>query len=559
MIHRVLTANTVASSLVLTIAALLIPTADAAADDPIVSKPQAETAAGQDARMAWWREARFGMFIHWGLYSAAAGEWSGQSVDGLSSWTQKNARSPLREYMKLREEFTASKFDADAYVKLAQAAGMRYVVLVGKHHEGFCLWDSQYTDYDIASAACQGDLLKELAEACRRHDMRFGVYYSILDWHHRDYVPRLPWDKRPHKPDFDKYIVYMKAQLKELLKIAPNIDVLWFDGEWDESWKHEHGKDMYAYVRSLKPSLLINNRVDKGRSGMEGLTHAGDYAGDFGTPEQQIPPTGLPGVDWETCMTVNDTWGYKRQDAAWKSADVLLHHLIDCASKGGNYLLNIGPRADGTIPAPCPQRLREIGDWLRINGQAIYGTTASPFTCQIDWGRCTTGKPHNEVTPLYLHVFHWPADGKLTVPPLENSVRDAYLLADRQRTALAVDRQDGRSIVSLGDKPSKTSVIVVVLQVEGKPTPATVKVRAPADDARARKPVALHVSKLGDNTDGTSWQKAFHTVQSALSAVPDDKGGHRVFVRPDTYMEANMLPTHPGAKGAYNELISTLR
>ncbi|MEO2047314.1 MAG: alpha-L-fucosidase [Pirellulales bacterium] len=522
---------------------------------PLGSGSLKETPEQHDQRMAWWRDARFGMFIHWGLYSAAAGKWAGNPVDGLSSWTQRTAKSPLGEYTKLRDGFTASKFDADAYAKLAQEAGMKYLVLVSKHHEGFCLWDSVTSDYDIGSTSYQGDLVRELAEACARRDIRFGVYYSILDWHHPDYSPRLPWDKRPRKPEFGRYINFMKAQLKELLEVAPNIDILWFDGEWDDSWTHTHGKELDAYVRSLKPSILINNRVDKGRSGMGGLTRAGDYAGDFGTPEQQIPPTGLAGVDWETCMTINDTWGYKRQDSAWKSTDVLLHQLIDCASKGGNYLLNIGPMADGTIPAPCPQKLRAVGSWLSCNGEAIYGTTASPFSSQLSWGRCTTGKLSDGVTPLYLHVLQWPADGKLTVPPLENVVQSACLLADEQRTPLSLGRSNGSSIVTLGDKPSSESAIVVVLQVEGKPKPVSVQAQPQANGEEERKPVTLYVSKLGDDSDGASWQTAFHTIQSALDAVPDGKGGHRVLVRPDTYMEANMLPAHRGAKGAYNQLI----
>jgi len=554
MTRRIIKAP-VGSSLTLVIAALLIPATISAADAPVAKETGSETTTERDARMAWFRDARFGMFVHWGLYSVTAGEWAGKPVAGYSSWTMRDAKCPLDEYVELRDGFTASTFDADAYVQLAQNAGMKYIILVSKHHEGFCLWDSKLTDYDITSTPYRGDLVKELAEACARQGMRFGVYYSILDWHHPDYIPRLSWDKRPHEPDFDTYISYMKSHLRELVQLAPNIDVMWFDGEWDESWTHEHGKDLYAYVRSLKPSILVNNRVDKGRQGIEGVTREGGFAGDFGTPEQQIPPSGLPGEDWETCMTINDTWGYKRQDTAWKSTELLLQKLIDCASKGGNYLLNIGPTADGTIPAPCPQRLRQLGDWLRVNGEAIYGTTASPFPDELEWGRCTTGKPCEGVTPLYLHVFTWPADGKLTVPPLENAVRDAYLLADKQRTSLPLERRNGKSIVTLGAQPSEDPAIVVVLQIEGEPTSGKAKVLHQTSYSAPRKPVTLYVSKLGDNTDGTSWQTAFNTVQAALSAIPDDKGGHRVIVRPDTYMEANMLPAHPGAEGAYNELV----
>jgi alpha-L-fucosidase len=518
-------------------------------------KPLEESATQKDERLGWWRDARYGMFIHWGLYSAAAGEWEGKPVDGLSSWTQRNAKIPVDEYSILQKQFDASKFNADAYAKLAQDAGMKYIILVSKHHEGFCLWDSESTDFDIASTPYSGDLVKELAEACQRRDIRFGVYYSILDWKHPDYVPRLPWDKRLQEPEFDNYVSFMRGQLKELLEIAPNIDVMWFDGEWDDSWTQEQGKELYDYVRSLKPSILVNNRVDKGRSGMEGLTREGDFAGDFGTPEQQIPPTGLPGVDWETCMTINNTWGFKRQDKAWKSTEVLLHQLVDCASKGGNYLLNVGPRADGTIPAPCPRQLQEIGEWLSRNGESVYGTTASPFPNQLPWGRCTMGKPRDGQTLLYLHIFEWPADGMLELPQLESPLRNAYLLADERRTALTIEQNEGRYVIHAGGKTTDDFVTVVVVEVEGQPKVASSDAKSATDESVASKSAIFYVSKLGDNSDGTSWQTAFHSVQAALSAVPNDEGGHRVVVRPDTYVEANMLPAYRGAKGAYNELV----
>lgn len=260
-----------------------------------VAEPPEESATQKDERLGWWRDSRYGMFIHWGLYSAAAGEWEGKPVDGLSSWTQRTAKIPVDEYSILRKQFDASKFDADAYAKLAQDAGMKYIILVSKHHEGFCLWKSESTDDDIASTPYSGDLVKELAEACQRRGIRFGVYYSILDWKHPDYVPRLPWDKRSHEPDFDNYVSFMKGQLKELLDIAPSIDVMWFDGEWDDSWTHERGKELYDYVRLLKPSILVNNRVDKGRAGMDGLTRGENLQATLVRPNSKSLPRAYPG------------------------------------------------------------------------------------------------------------------------------------------------------------------------------------------------------------------------------------------------------------------------
>ena len=216
----------------------------------------------------------------------------------------------------------------------------------------------------------------------------------------------------------------MKEQLRELVT-AYDPGVLWFDGEWQDWWSEEDGKELYKYVRGLKPNIIINNRVGRGREGMKGLSKTDQaYAGDFGTPEQQIPPNGLPGVDWESCMTMNTTWGFKFYDDKWKSPEVIIRNLIDIASKGGNYLLNVGPTAEGLIPAPSVERLAAVGRWMKVNGESIYGTTASPFSSQLHFGRATS-KPGC----VYLHVFDWPADGNLFLPPLGKQVTRGFLLS----------------------------------------------------------------------------------------------------------------------------------
>jgi hypothetical protein len=275
-----------------------------------------ESAAERDARMAWFREARFGMFIHWGVYAVPPGEWAGKKYGGGVEWIQSQAKIPVAEYTPLKDRFNPVKYDADAWVRLAKDAGMKYIVITSKHHDGFCLWDSAHTDWDIASTPYKNDLLKPLAEACRRHGLTLCFYHSIMDWHHPDYGDKAEWrgNAANPAPDMDKYTAYMKAQLKELLEGYGPLGVLWFDGEWEKSWTHERGKDLYDYVRSLQPSIIVNNRVDKGRRGMEGFTAGGEFRGDFGTPEQEIPATGLPGVDWESCMTMNDTWGFSAHD-----------------------------------------------------------------------------------------------------------------------------------------------------------------------------------------------------------------------------------------------------
>ena len=321
----------------------------------------AETQTQRAQRMAWWREARFGMFIHWGLYSIAAGHFAGQDIKTISSWTLYESEKPLATYTPLIEQFNPVDFDPNAWVSLAKEAGMKYMVLTSKHHEGFCLFDSAYTDFDVMSSPFKRDILKELVAAARRQGMRIGWYYSILDWNHPDYLPRRKGDERPTEgANFERYLEYMRKQLDEVLGNYGPIDVIWFDGEWDNTWNRELGWEFYRWIRQRYPNVIINNRIGGGRTGMSGMDRDDNFAGDFGTPEQEIPPGGLGDVDWETCMTMNDTWGFKRQDSNWKSTPVLVRMLIDCASKGGNLLLNVGPTARAVIPQPSVERLRQM-------------------------------------------------------------------------------------------------------------------------------------------------------------------------------------------------------
>ena len=273
-----------------------------------------ETPEQHDARMRWFREAKFGMFIHWGAYSTAAGEWNGRPVRGIGEWLLSNAQIKPEDYAVLQQRFNPVKFDAKRWVAIAKDAGMKYIVITSKHHDGFCLWDSALTDWDVGgSPFAPRDPLKELADACTEAGIRLCFYHSIMDWHHPDYLPRRAWDTRPTDgAQYGRYIEYMKGQLKELTSGRyGKVGILWFDGEWEGTWTHEMGKDLYDYCRALDKDIIVNNRVDTGRSGMEGITREGDYRGDYGTPEQQIPATVLPaGFDWETCMTMNDTGGY---------------------------------------------------------------------------------------------------------------------------------------------------------------------------------------------------------------------------------------------------------
>ena len=424
-----------------------------------------ETKAERDKRMQWWRESRFGMFIHWGLYAVPAGEWKGSTRH--AEWIRTTAEIPLAEYDKFVPQFNPASFNAEAWVQMAKDAGMKYITITSKHHDGFCLWDSKETDFDIMSTPFKRDVLKELADACRKiGGIKLCFYHSIMDWHHPDYNERRPWEKdRPVEgTDRSRYIRYMKAQLKELITQYGDIGVIWFDGEWEGFWTHADGVDLYNYVRSLKPDIIINNRVDKGRGGMAGMTTAG-YAGDFGTPEQEIPETGLPGVDWESCMTMNDNWGYNKADLHFKSTTDLIRKLVDIASKGGNFLLNIGPKADGSFPSESIERLKAIGEWMKVNGSSVYGTSASPFE-HISWGRVSQ-KKEGDHTQLFLHVFDWPADGVLKLEGIANKPRYIYTMAGREAIGFI---SDGNTIsLQLPAKAPDPHCTVIVMEIPGNP------------------------------------------------------------------------------------------
>ncbi len=420
----------------------------------------------RDLRMEWWRDARFGMFIHWGLYAIPAGEWGGEQIDGIGEWIMAYANIPVEDYEPLADEFNPVEFDATEWCRIAKDAGQEYLVITSKHHDGFAIFDSEVSDYDIVDSTPYGqDVLAPLADACREAGVELGFYYSILDWHHPsqfvDYEAEDPQAEHAnnsiHPEQKEEYVSYMKAQIRELVdQYDPTI--LWFDGEWVDWWTEEDGKDMYNYVRSLKEDILINNRVGKGRDGMAGLSTGPDYAGDFGTPEQEIPDTGLPGVDWETCMTMNDTWGYKAADDNWKSSEELIHNLIDAASKGGNYLLNVGPKADGTIPEESVERLAEMGEWMDVYGESIYMTKASPFG-QPDWGRYTRRDP----TVLYAHVFDWPQARRIEIPAVPIEVTGASLMTRDDPITLNVQQSaNGITVLLPADAPETAASVVKV-------------------------------------------------------------------------------------------------
>ncbi len=435
------------------------------AQPPPAARDTAQAPASHDERMNWWREARFGMFLHWGLYAIPAGKWRERNDHG--EWIRDTARIPRDIYAEFQPHWNPRDFDAEAWARMAAEAGMKYVVITSKHHDGFCLWDSAHTEWDVGRTPHRRDILRELADACRKRGIAFCTYHSIMDWHHPDYLPRRPWetDRATTGADFERFERYLHAQVGELItNYRPA--VMWFDGEWENTWNHERGVRLFEHCRKLAPGMIVNNRVDVHRAGMAGFSSASEAVGDFHTPEQEIPATGLPGQDWESCMTMNGHWGWNAADTRWKSTAELLRNLIDIASKGGNYLLNIGPRADGTFPPESVERLAQIGAWMQKNGEAIHGTTASPFDA-LPWGRCTV-KRRSASTTLYLHVFEWPADGKLVVPGLGSSIARSYLLAQPD-SGLATSADDTGIVVTVPATAPDPVASIVALELTGEP------------------------------------------------------------------------------------------
>ncbi len=371
------------------------------------------------ADLSWWREARFGLFVHWGPVS----------LRGTEIGWSRGAQVPVEEYDGLWRQFAAKEFDPRAWARLARDAGMRYLVLTTKHHDGFCLWPSRLTDYHVGNTPLGRDVVGELAAACRAEGVVFCAYHSILDWRHPDYPLGSPGGKtKKAAADMDRYVAYLEGQLTELLTRYGPLGVLWFDGEWEEPWTEEHGKRLYRLCRSRQPSVIVNNRVGKGRQDMAGTTAAGAFAGDYDTPEQRVGRY-QDARPWESCITICEQWAWKPDDPMKPLAECV-RTLVTCAGGDGNLLLNVGPMPDGEIEPRQAARLREIGGWLRTHGESVHGTRGGPWK-PGPWGAST-----RRGEAVYVHVFDWPGE-LLVLPSIERRVLEATVLGGGRAEARA--------------------------------------------------------------------------------------------------------------------------
>lgn len=380
----------------------------------------------EDPRLAWFREAKFGLFVHWGIFTVPAGEWKGQTWHGV--WIQQTADIPGEEYAKFASEFNPVGFNADQLASLAERAGMKYLVITAKNHDGFCMFYTKLTDYNVVDATpFARDPMKELSEACRTHGIRLCFYYSVKDWHHPEYPTLYTRRTRTHPDgfhafpnphaDYMKYLAYLQGQVRELLTNYGTVGIMWFD--WcgcalTEQRHRERAHEIVEMIHEIQPDCLINNRFC-------------EIGADYGTPEQHIPREGQK-AEFEVCMTLNDNWSYNRHDRNWKDPGTVIHNLVDIAGKGGNYLLGVGPTAEGLVPDEAVRILDEVGRWLRANGESIYG--AGQADRYLRWDRevdVVTAKPGR----YYLHVFRWPEDNRIFLYDFRKHFKRAYLLADR--------------------------------------------------------------------------------------------------------------------------------
>ncbi|WP_372753465.1 alpha-L-fucosidase [Labilibaculum sp.] len=406
-----------------------------------------------EERMEWWQEARFGMFIHWGIYSVPAGFYKGEAQTNSGEWIMNKGKIPIAEYEKFAGQFNPTDFDAKAFVGLAKEAGMKYIVITAKHHDGFAMFHSKCNPFNIVDATpFKRDVLKELSEECQKQGLRFGFYYSqAQDWHHPGGMGN-NWDKTIKRVSSEEYILEKALpEVNQLLTEYGPISIFWWDTPRDMG--KEVVDSLYRVTTALQPAIITNDRLGE------------DYPGDHKTYERRIPHRAPKDKYWEECMPIRGSWGHRSDDRNYKSKTILIRNLVDIASKGGNYLLNVGPTAQGTLLPESVERLKYMGQWMKRNSESIYATQASPCT-QAEWGRVTM-KINDQKATLYLNVFNWKNGADIALD-LNNNVEACYLLEDSERSFLTESSKEG-IVVKLTGEAVDTVSTVIVLKLDSLP------------------------------------------------------------------------------------------
>ncbi|ANQ51715.2 alpha-L-fucosidase [Flammeovirga sp. MY04] len=432
----------------------------------------------------WYKEAKFAMFIHWGLYSELAGEYEGKHYYGINEWIMRRASIQTKDYRKLAETFNPEKFDADEIAQLAVDAGMKYVVITAKHHDGFALFDSKVSDYDITNTPYKKDLVKQLAKACKKKGIRFGFYYSQMqDWNEKDGFGNT-WEFNPDEADVQKYMTEKALpQVKELVTNYGDIGCIFFDTPGPI--KHEQVLELKAIVDKYQPDCLINSRIGRG-------------LGDFETlGDNEIPSEPVDGL-WETCDTHNNTWAYSKLDFNWKTPKEISHRLIDVITKGGNYLFNIGPKGDGSVPEVSAMILRETGKWIAKYKEAIYGTDAMYLGGQTQFA--ATQKDNK----MYVFVKEWPRDNQIYLPKFISKAKKAYFLDDQ--SAVNINMLDGSTLLKLPLRMPDPVASVIVVEFEDKPKLNTDKV---FNTGLVTKLLPHEANLTACSTDKIRWMEIF--------------------------------------------------
>ncbi len=530
----------------------------------LISSCSPERKAEEIKTPNWFADAKFGMFIHWGPYSVLGGEWNGQRIaqGDIAEWIMERFKIHVQDYRKVAASFNPVSFNARELALLAKKTGMKYIIITAKHHDGFAMFHSQVSKYNITDYTPFGrDPIKELADACAREGIRFGVYYSHReDWDH-PYAYGNTWDydssqtnldSMDHPELFRKYLEEKaKPQLKELLTDYGPISIVWFDrGMYTQA----QGKEFTDMVHALQPGCLVNGRV--GHYDKELL---GDY--------QSMTDNGMPagGIEeyWETPQTLNDTWGYSKFDQHWKKPEEIIRRLVTVVSKGGNYLLNVGPDGMGVIPAPSVDILNRVGSWTARYGESIYGTGPSPFSGELPWGYCT-----RKGQMIYLHVFEWPKDGSLEISGLNNEIHKAYLLKDKA-TSLSFSRSKPEEVtVNVPVSPPDSINTVVVLEIVGEPdvepfivhqagrqniqldyNTASTNGRAQKRANRKGEEQQFHISRMEGPEDWIEWKADFQTpgtykIIITYTAIPGWEDGAYVISNGSKKIRGPVIPTN---------------